>query len=147
MNLENTTLSERLVSNCLFFADDSNIHANNSSDAQRLLQVFDDWASNHGMTFAPEKCFVVSKDKNISLQFGDQTLTHVNQTKYLGIEMNDHGADWNKIAFDFSSKATNSIMALIKAGFNRNGWCASAKIKVYKLFIRPLMEYGMQTGD
>ena len=144
VNLERTTLNEKLVSNCLFFADDSNIHANNSSDAQRLLQICDDWASNHGMSFAPEKCFVVAKEKNISLQFGGQILTQVNQTKYLGIEMNDHGANWKQIAIDFSTKAKNSIMALIKAGFNKNGWCASAKIKVYKLFIRPLMEYGMQ---
>lgn len=45
---------------------------------------------------------------------------------------------------DLSVKAKQAIMALIRSGFNKNGWCPSAKINVFKLFIRPLMEYGMQ---
>jgi len=35
-------------------------------------------------------------------------------------------------------------MALIRIGFNKKTWAPSAKIDVYKLFIRPLLEYGMQ---
>ena len=35
-------------------------------------------------------------------------------------------------------------MALAKYGFNKTDWCPSAKMDVYKLFIRSQMEYGMQ---
>ena len=35
-------------------------------------------------------------------------------------------------------------MALTRIGFNKKTWAPSAKIDVYKLFIRPLLEYGMQ---
>jgi hypothetical protein len=33
---------------------------------------------------------------------------------------------------------------LTKCGFNKTDWCPSAKIDVYKLFVRSQMEYGMQ---
>jgi hypothetical protein len=43
-----------------------------------------------------------------------------------------------------TTKANAVIMALARYGFNKSDWCPSAKIDVYKLFIRSQMEYGMQ---
>ena len=35
-------------------------------------------------------------------------------------------------------------MSLMRIGFNKRTWAPAAKIDVYKIFIRPLYEYGMQ---
>jgi hypothetical protein len=144
-SLENCQLSDPLPSKCLLFADDSNLHAKNPLDMQKLLDVCYDWSRLHGMTFAPEKCFVVG-DCPVALKLGPDTLPIVETTKYLGIIMGSSGPDWKTMAEKFSLKAKNAVMALMKVGFNRATWCPSAKLDVYKLFIRPLMEYGMQVN-
>ena len=37
-------------------------------------------------------------------------------------------------------------MTLRRYGFNQKNWCPSAKIDIYKLFVRSQMEYGMQVN-
>ena len=142
-SLESCQLSDPLPSKSLLFADDSNLHANNSRDMQILLDTCYEWAQLHGMTFAPEKCFVVAKNP-MTLNLGPDILPNAQNAKYLGIIMDSSGPDWKTMATNLSTKAKNAVMALMKVGFNRTTWSPSAKIDVYKLFIRPLMEYGMQ---
>jgi hypothetical protein len=141
--LQRTQVSNPLDSKCLFFADDANLHAKNSQDMQTLLDVCDDWARSHGMQFAPDKCFVVANSP-MTLNLDNTPLSQVESTKYLGIFMASSGPDWTQMASVLALKAKNVTMALIRIGFNKKTWAPSAKIDVYKLFIRPLLEYGMQ---
>lgn len=143
--LEQTQLSEPLDSKCLYFADDANLHAKNPNDMQTLLNVCDDWARTHGMQFAPDKCFVVAKSP-MALKLDKTPLPQVENTKYLGIFMANAGPDWTQMASVLALKAKKVTMALIRIGFNKKTWAPSAKIDVYKLFIRPLLEYGMQVN-
>ena len=135
-SLENCQLSDPLPSKSLLFADDSNLHAKNSQDMQILLDTCYEWAQLHGMTFAPEKCFVVAKDP-MTLNLGPDILPNAQNAKYLGIIMDSSGPDWKTMAANLSAKAKNAVMALMKIGFNRKTWSPSAKMDVYKLFIRP----------
>ena len=43
-------------SNNLFFADDGNIHSNDKSTVQKILDIAYKWESEFGMKFSPEKC-------------------------------------------------------------------------------------------
>jgi hypothetical protein len=95
------------------------------------------------MTFAAHKCLVVAKNPT-HLTLGPTLLPQVKTCKYLGIPFNHKGPDWNLAAETFNRKATNAIMLLAKKGFNKFTWCPSVKIGVYKIFVRSIMEYGMQ---
>ena len=97
------------------------------------------------MTFAPEKSLVVAKE-NLLLLLGDARLPQVLSAKYLGIPFTPSGPDWTANAQTMANKAKATIMMLVRYGFNKNNWCPSAKINVYKLFIRSQMEYGMQVN-
>jgi hypothetical protein len=141
--LEEMVHDKELKSNCLFFADDGNLHSNSKEKAQRLLKLCFTWAKENGMEFAPDKCVVVAEEKT-ELYMGNVLLPQLECTKYLGIPFNADGPDWNNHAENVIKKAKMATMCLSQHGFNRDNWTASAKIGVYKLFIRSLMEYGMQ---
>ena len=53
---------EDLPSSCLFFADDGNLHATNKEKIQELLDKCLIWSIDYGISFAPDKCLVVSRD-------------------------------------------------------------------------------------
>lgn len=143
--LEQTQVSEPMESKCLFFADDANLHAKNGQDVQTLLNVCGEWATTHGMKFAPDKCFVIALS-SIDLTLDETPLPQVQDTKYLGITMSNTGPNWTQMASALALKAKNATMALTRIGFNKRNWAPSAKIDVYKLFVRPLFEYGMQVN-
>jgi hypothetical protein len=142
-SLEAQEKQGELPSNCLFFADDGNLHATSKQDMQRLLDICQTWAVEYGMTFAPEKSVVVAKEEQ-ALYLGESQLPQVESCKYLGIPFICNGPDWSSAARDMATKAKAVVMALAKCGFNKTDWCPSAKIDVYKLFVRSQMEYGMQ---
>ena len=52
-----------IESNNLFFADDGNIHSNEKSTVQKLLDIAHSRESQYGMKFAPDKCLILSKQK------------------------------------------------------------------------------------
>ncbi len=61
---------------------------------QELLDMCDRWSQNHGISFAPEKCLVVAKEK-IQLKIGQSILPQVESAKYLGIPFCAKGPMWN----------------------------------------------------
>ena len=128
-------------SNCLFFADDGNLHSSDPATIQSLLDICHEWANENGMEFAADKCFVVAENQ-FQFKLGDFKLPQVETTKYLGIQINHKGPVWNTTITKLAEKAKKSLMSLIRIGFNKSTWDGSSKINVYKL--RPVMEYGMQ---
>ena len=64
--------------------------------------------------------------------------------KYLGIYFNYKGPDWKYNNEKFTQKAKQALMSMIKFGFNKDTWDPSSKVNIYKMFVRSLMEYGMQ---
>ena len=53
-----------IKTNNLVFADDGNIHSNESETIQRILDLAHSWELNFGMKFSAEKCLVLSRQKN-----------------------------------------------------------------------------------
>ncbi|MEY3312427.1 MAG: hypothetical protein RL348_1776 [Bacteroidota bacterium] len=133
-----------LPSSCLFFADDGNLHSTNKDQMQKLLQICKEWSNNFGLSFAAKKCFVISK-RDVELKLGtNETLPQTDQTKYLGIHFNENGANWKDSVSQAVKKAKRTIMTLVKLGLNHKKWDPSSSINVFKLFIRPMMEYAIQ---
>jgi len=132
-----------LPSTCLFFADDGNLHTTSIEHAQQLLDIAHQWSLDHGLNFAPDKCLVVAPLPTV-LRIGDTPLPQVESAKYLGIPFTAQGPDWKAAVTAAANKAKGAIMVMAKIGFNKSTWDPSACFDVYKLFIRPIMEYALQ---
>ena len=131
-------------SNNLFFADDGNIHSNDKSIVQKILDIAFKWESEFGMKFAPEKCLVLSKQKNICLKIGGNQLPQVDEAIYLGIPLTINGFDSKKFSQNCARKIESAVMQLAKNGYSSKYWSPGIKLSVYKQFIRPTAEYGFQ---
>jgi len=131
-------------SNNLFFADDGNIHSNDKSTVQKILDIAFKWETEFGMKFSPEKCLVLSRQKNLCLKMGETQLPEVDEAIYLGIPLNVNGFDSKKFAQNCARKVECSVMQLVKNGYSSKYWAPGIKVSVYKQFIRPTAEYGLQ---
>src|SRR6476661_1107701 len=132
-----------LQSNNLLFADDANIHANSSEDLQKLLDICHNWSLRNGMIFAPEKCLVLAKSP-ATVFLGEAQLQQVHTAMYLGIPLDVNGINTKLMMDRMASNAVGTAMGIIKAGFGSSHWPDGIKISVYKQFVRPIMEYGLQ---
>lgn len=131
--------------NCLFFADDGNLHARSIQDMRALLAVCERWSIRVGMKFAPTKCVVTGKEEVLQdvFQLYGEPLPVVEQTAYLGILFDRKGIHWGATMQKRIRNARGTIMALGKLGFNGTGWPTAASAAVYKSFVRPQLEYGL----
>ena len=131
-------------SNNLFFADDGNIHSNDAETVQKILDIANTWQNDFGMQFSPEKCLVLSKLKNLCLNIGGIQLPDGDEAIYLGIPLNKNGFDSKKFVQTCSRKMESAVMQLAKNGYSSKYWSPGIKLSVYKQFIRPAAEYGLQ---
>ena len=131
-------------SNNLFFADDGNIHSNDKSVIQKILDIAHTWEADFGMKFSPEKCLVLSKQKNLDLYIGGIQLPQVEEATYLGIPFTVKGFDSKKFVMNCSRKIESAVMQIVKGGFGNKYWSAGIKLSIYKQFVRPAAEYGLQ---
>ena len=133
-----------MKTNNLFFADDGNIHSNDPEVVQRILNLAAKWEKEFGMKFSPEKCIVLSRQKTLGLTLGDAQLPEVDEATYLGIPLTSTGFDSKKFVRNCSRKIEGAVMQLVKNGYSSKYWSPGVKVAVYKQFIRPTAEYGLQ---
>ena len=134
-----------IPSNHLMFADDTILHALGQVNAQKLIDICVEWARLMGMLWHPGKCTIVAR-KKVNLSMYDIPLSQVPSGEYLGLFIKYSGVDWNKSIENRVNKATNAIQYLGKLGMNAGGWSLPQSVLVYKTFIRPILEYGLQLG-
>jgi hypothetical protein len=136
------------MTNCLFFADDGNIHGHRVETMQAMLDICSEWSASSGMKFAANKCFYVGplsadEDGTVSLNIYGTRLPKASDVQYLGVTINDSGIDWNKHISDRTGRADKMTHLLADYGMNLYGWPTESSTLVYKMFIRPRMEYAL----
>ena len=77
--METELKANGMSTNCLFFADDGNLHSPDPAVIQVLLNVCNKWSFDNGMYFAADKCFVIAKDAH-EFKLGDSILPQVEST-------------------------------------------------------------------
>lgn len=142
----------RIRNNRFFFADDGNIHAREIDELQQTLTICENWSRENGMMFAATKCFYVGNDEGFidgenvtipELRLYDTALPKVESTAYLGVIFDENGFNVEKHFAERTKKADKMTHVLAEIGMNAYGWPMAASAAVYKLFIRPRMEYGL----
>ena len=132
--------------NRLLFADDTALIARDAQAMAHLLKVCEKWSQVAGMKFAPQKCVVLGPSiasRPVPLQLYGTDLPSAEQATYLGIPFTQGGIAWKVLCKERTKKAADVIRALAPMGFNARGWAPAASARVYKTFVRPVMEYGM----
>jgi hypothetical protein len=133
--------------NRFFFADDGTLIATTPEVLQTLLTVCGEWSTEHGITFAPSKSFILTTDRN-SPTFNLQgvQLPKDKFVKYLGLYLSSQGISWKKTIESRIQKAQQTLLWLIRSGLHKGAWRPKTAITVYKLFCRSFLEYGFQLG-
>ena len=63
---------------------------------------------------------------------------------YLGIHFSENGFNSKKFVQNCSRKVESAVMQIVKNGYSSKYWSPGIKLSVYKQFIRPTAEYGLQ---
>lgn len=137
-------LTEGVRTNALAFADDLNLHARSKEDLQILLDLAEAWSIRVGMRFAPEKCFVFRNYSDAPLMLLGIELPARERIKYLGLNYTSAGIDVAENTIERTANARKVTLMLAGLGMNLTGFPQEASARIYKTFIRPTMEYGLQ---
>jgi hypothetical protein len=129
--------------NHLAFADDIILMGKTTQSMQQLIQICELWSLKVGMRFSPSKC-VVLNETAADLKIYGESLKKSNTEKYLGIPISQNGVEFGRLAKERTDKAKGVIRVMGNLGMNINGFSPEASSRLYKSFIRPVMEYGLQ---
>ena len=128
----------------LFFADDIVIKGKSRRAVQRVLDICARWASEHDMTWGIAKCGAMGKGKDGSftdishVTLGTQSLPEVAAYKYLGVPHVSSGVDWESYCQKIIAKHNGLLNATL---LHRKPWLLHTRVTIYKVFIRPTLEY------
>ena len=133
--------------NCLLFADDTALVAATSVQLAALLEVCEKWSREAGMEFSPAKCicFAPTPPRRITpLRLYGVDLPSTEKAAYLGFPFTPLGINFSALCQERCEKARGVIAGLRSIGLNMTGWAPAASARIYKAFIRPVMEYGVE---
>lgn len=125
---------------CLLFADDIQIQAESIDAAQNMLNILTEWTYDNFMEINFAKCGVLSLQLS-PLLLCHQAIPQVEVYNYLGFPHTVNGIDWKSHVLSKVKKAANLLTAL-KLSYSFTVWPEWAKLYGYKVFIRPIIEYG-----
>ncbi len=145
------SFNSKFFINCLFFADDFLLITNSVELMKILLFNSNRWARSSGISFAILKCEFLAPPETaetLQLDIDGQYLQQAKEDRfaYLGITIDNNGINFIETNRLRIAKAKNVLEFLCRKGFNTYGWFPSSKIAAYKMFIRPMIEYGLSIG-
>ena len=152
-DLNNSSLGARignLVISTLGFADDILLIADSPSNLQKLIDICDKWSKVNDMCFNLKKCKVMvfnSDPQNLYFHLQNQILEIVTSYKYLGILLSSGARQHTLYKEHFArilEKAQTRVNCIKHYGFHKDGLRPQTAIRLYKVLIRPLLEYGAQ---
>ena len=135
------------------FADDSYLYRRilSEEDSKSLQMDLDnlvDWEKRWSMEFHPKKCKllrITNKRKIIEANYKihGQQLELVDKAKYLGVTLTKN-LSWNTHVANICAKATNTRFFLQRNLVKSD---KETRLKCYKIFIRPTVEYASTVWD
>ena len=131
---------EKLAS--FFYADDIALVADTQPKLQRMLEICEAHAREHRYKFAPAKCKIIAP-VGTSAKIQGETLEIVENFTYLGVPVGKNGINEKLFVKTTATKAQQAITFFRGLGLNGTGLKWSAKMSIFKTFLRPKLEYGL----
>ena len=133
----------------LGFADDIVLIADCPKKLQALQDICHNWCRRNGMTFNNNKCKLMmlnSPRKDIEFKLGKAILEIITKYKYLGVVLSNKRltslfTHHFKLVIERAEKRLNCIRHF---GFNSDGLRPATCIAMYKVLVRPILEYASQ---
>ena len=135
------------------FADDSLLYRTIQSEEdtdilQQDLNKLQSWEKENKMEFHPQKCQVLritNKKRKICSTYTihDTILGETEKAKYLGVIINNK-LTWKDHITHICNKANRTLGFLRRNLYDCN---PTLKLKCYKTFVRPILEYGSAIWD
>ena len=152
-DLHNSSLGATIgihIISTLGFADDIVLIADDPYKLQELINICDKWSATNKMSFNLIKCNVMvfnCKSDNLHFHFRNKPLKIVDSYKYLGVVLSS-AARQNTLFKDhfekILEKAHIRLNCIKHFGFHKDGLRPQTAIRLYKVLVRPLLEYGAQ---
>jgi hypothetical protein len=135
----------------LMYADNIIIVTSCANEAQTMLNEITKISESHEIKFNPDKTNMMIFDKkendsNLQLLLCGKPIVHSNQIKYLGTEIT---TNYSNIAHIETrrKKVAISLNNLISSSIINDYMPTSAKMKLFKVYIKPLLTYGCEILD
>jgi hypothetical protein len=128
------------------YADDIALVAVSAGELARQLATCEQFSVEKGFRFQPVKCEIVAgegEDTTECRLYG-QPLKRVRTFTYLGVTMNERGIDREAHVERLCGKTLDSTHMMREIGFNGAGHAFGVKQRMWRTFIRPKLEYGLQ---
>ena len=127
---------------CLLYADDIVLLSTSESDLHQLLQICEEHSFRNRYRFGVRKCEVVTS-RNLSAEatiYGE-TLQVSEVFTYLGVPIRADGIDWHLHFTRIGAKALAAAHFFKSLGCNGMGFDLITSLRIYRSFVRPVMEY------
>ena len=139
----------RCCISALGFADDVSLVADRPEKLQALIVICGKWAENNGMSFNISKCkaIVLNKSKKgLSFSLSDTEIEIVEKIKYLGViwSRSRQTSLYSRHISKMLEKAETRINAIRHMGFHSDGLRPETSVRMYKILVRPILEYAAQ---
>ena len=135
----------------LGFADDLVLAAGSPRQLQDMIRTCEKWAEDNLMKFSSSKCKIVvlnRPERGLAFDLAGERLEIVPFWKYLGIHICRSGTNSFKRYFEqVLKKAQTRLNCIRHYGFHKDGLNPCTALKLYKLLVRPILEYGAQVID
>ena len=134
----------------LGFADDIVLVTDCPKKAQKLLDICQTWAKANMMAFKTSKCKVMvlnGPSRDVHLQLYSDILKIVDTHKYLGVTFTSkYITNLFKVHFSLLlEKARIRVSTIRRYGFHKDGLRLATAIRLYKLYVRPILDFCAQT--
>ena len=133
----------------LGFADDLLLISDTPEKLQKLIIICETWSKINHMPFKISKCKIMALNRlppDVVFKLFGNVLQIVNCHKYIRITLSTRNIT-NLYVDHFNSvldKAKKRLRQIKHVGFTRDGLRPETALKLYKLLIRPILEYGGQ---
>ena len=134
----------------LGFADDVVLITDNPTKLQHLLDMCYDWAQRNSMAYNISKCKIMifyGPPSHNRHTLGSAVLKEVQTHVYLGITLtSSYVTNLFKEHFNLIMEKAKIVAASIRNyGFSMDGFRIKTTIKLYKLLVRPILEFCAQS--
>ena len=152
-DLHNSRLGAQIayqIISALGFADDIVLISDDPSKLQQLISLCDNWARKNQMSFNLDKCNVMVFNRSphgLKFYIRSQLIKIVTLYKYLGIWLSSGARQKTlyKVHFEkILEKALARTHCIRHLGFHKDGLRPQTAIRMYKVLVRPILEYGAQ---
>jgi hypothetical protein len=128
----------------LLYADDIAIMTTRKERMDEMLKICEVHSKKNNYRYNIKKCEIISNDgDNIKFHIYSEELKNCKNFIYLGVTINEKGINWTEHWKKLKTKSDKVMGMLRDFGCNSSGFNIKTCGRLYKIFIQPIMEYGL----